>query len=80
MSVISENTLSANTVLSKLVKNETELFSSLTDKYGFAGEIYMRLIYEDSSYYYVGIIDREQNTYAFLINAENGNILAKRQS
>ncbi len=80
MSVISENTLSANTVLSKLVKNETELFSSLTDKYGFAGEIYMRLIYEDSSYYYVGIIDRGQNTYAFLINAENGNILAKRQS
>ena len=80
LSVLSESTLSANTVLAELVKKEAELFSSLTDKYGFAGEIYMRLIFEDSPYYYVGVIDREQNTYAFLINAENGNILAKRHS
>ena len=52
----------------------------MTDKYGFTGEIYLRLIYEETAYYYVGIIDRNGNIYAFLVNAQTGKILAKRQS
>lgn len=71
-------TLSAQTILASLYEQETELFSSLTDKYGFAGEIYIRLIYEDSPYYYVGIIDRKGAVNAFLINAQTGKVLAKR--
>ena len=50
----------------------------MTDKYGFSGEIYLRLIYEDSPYYYVGIIERNGTVHAFLINAQTGKILAKR--
>ena len=80
VSVRNENTLPYATVLKNLQTEEAELFSSLTDKYGFAGEIYIRLIYEDSPYYYIGIIDREGNINAFLVNAETGKILAKRQS
>ncbi len=79
-SVLSSATLSPQIVLKTLQSAEHELFSSLTDKYGFAGEIYIRLIYEDSPYYYVGVIDRESHIYAFLINAETGKILARRQS
>ncbi|MBQ8309340.1 MAG: hypothetical protein IJX96_05850 [Clostridia bacterium] len=79
-SVVDESTLSPETVLQNLVTVETELFQGLTDKYGFAGEIYVRLIYEDSPYYYVGVIDRNGQTNAFLINAKSGKILAKRQS
>lgn len=78
LSVINKDTLSPNDVLNKLKNAEVELFSSMTDKYGFAGEIYLRLIYEDFPYYYVGVIDRNGNVTAFLINAQTGKILAKR--
>ena len=80
LSVVNAQTLSPNDVLRTLQTAETELFSSMTDKYGFSGEIYLRLIYEDFPYYYVGVIDRNGNVTAFLINAQTGNILAKRQS
>lgn len=79
-SVLRNTTLAPKAVLQSLISTEQELFSSMTDKYGFTGEIYLRLIYEDSPYYYVGIIDRNGNVTAFLINAETGKILAKRQS
>lgn len=80
LSVRTEKTLSPETALKTLQTEENELFASLTDKYGFAGEIYLRLIYEDSPYYYIGVIDREGNINAFLLNAETGKILARRQS
>ena len=79
-SVLSEDSLAPETVLKNLAVAESELFASMTDTYGFAGEIYLRLIYEDSPYYYVGVIDRNGKTSAFLINATSGKILAKRES
>ncbi|MBE5745451.1 MAG: hypothetical protein E7355_04885 [Clostridiales bacterium] len=78
-SVKTKNTLSPREILEQLRRAETELFSSLSDKYGFAGEIYIRLLYEDFPYYYVSVIDRNGNTNAFLMNGETGEILAKRQ-
>lgn len=77
-SVRTEDTLTPEHVLKNLEEEERELFSSLTDKYGFAGEIYMRLIYEDAPYYYVGLIERNGNVHAFLMNAKTGKLLAKR--
>lgn len=79
-SVLTEQTLSPQNILSKLLETEKDVFSALTDKYGFAGEIGIRLIYEDNPYYYVGIIDRKGHVNAFLLNAETGKLLAKRQS
>jgi hypothetical protein len=73
-----KDTLSAGEILKKLQTEEGELFTSLTDKYGFAGEIYVRLIYEEAPYYYVGIIDRNGVVHAYLLNAQSGKILAKR--
>ena len=78
-SIVSSTTLSPEAALQKLVLSEGELFTAMTDKYGFAGEIYLRLIYEDSPYYYVGVIDRKGKTNAFLINATSGKILARRE-
>ena len=80
LSVRTADTLTPENILTNLETEESELFSSLTDKYGFAGEIYLRLIYEDAPYYYVGIIDRNNNIHAFLINAKTGKLLAKRTS
>ena len=79
-SVLTETTLSPQAVLETLRTAEAELFASMTDKYGFTGEIYLRLIYEDAPFYYVGVISRNGEIYAFLMNAETGKILAKRQS
>lgn len=79
-SVLNKDTLPPFDVLSILLNSEKELFDSLTDKYGFAGEIYIRLIYEESPYYYVGVIERNGKITAFLINATSGKILAKRKS
>ena len=75
-----EQTLSPKGCLQKLQESEGELFSSLTDKYGFTGEIYLRLLYEDAPYYYVGVIERTGKIHAFLLNAKTGKILAKRES
>jgi uncharacterized membrane protein YkoI len=52
----------------------------MTDKYGFKGEIYFRLIYEGNPYYYIGIINRNGEITAFLINAKTGKTLARRNS
>jgi len=79
-SIKTPNTLAPTSILDIVKENEQELFASLTDKYGFAGEIYLRLIYEDAPYYYVGIIDRNGKVNAFLLNGETGKILAKRTS
>ncbi len=78
-SVLTELTLSPQIVLERLREANAELFASLTDKYGFAGEIYLRLLYEDAPYYYIGIIDCERKINAFLMNGETGKILAKRE-
>lgn len=77
-SVLAEDTIPAEGILKILQTAESELFASLTDEYGFAGEIYIRLIYEDAPYYYVGIIDRNGHIHAFLLNATTGKIVAKR--
>jgi hypothetical protein len=79
-SVRTDTTLSPKAALACLLDAEKELFSALTDKYGFAGEIHIRMIFENSPYYYIGIIDRKGTIHAYLLNAETGKILAKRQN
>ncbi len=78
--VLTESTLTPKQLLKTLTDAQPQLFKDMTDKYGFCGEIYLRLIHEDANYYYVGVIDRNQKIRAFLLNAENGKILAKRDS
>ncbi len=80
VSVLTESSLSPKAALQKLLAENEELFTSMTDDYGFQGEIYLRLIHEDSAYYYIGVISRDGKVNAFLMNAENGKILAKREN
>ena len=79
-SVITENTLSPRKALDSLQKQQGDVFNTLTDKYGFAGEIHLRLLYESAPYYYFGVIDRQGKCIAFLMNAETGKVLAKRET
>jgi uncharacterized membrane protein YkoI len=79
-SVLQGDILSPKAVLEQLCLSENQFFTELTDEYGFAGEIYVRLLYEDDPFYYVGVIAKDGKTTAFLLNAKTGKVLAKRQS
>ena len=79
-SVLTQDTLSPEKALNGLCEAEKDFFTGMTDEYGFAGEIYVRLLYEDAPYYYVGVIGRDGKTTAFLLNGKTGKILAKRES
>ncbi len=78
-SVLTDETMAPRAALAAVENAHPEIFTALTDEYGFAGEIYLRLIFEDSPYYYVGVIDREGKVDAFLLNAETGVLLAHRK-
>lgn len=79
-SVRDERTLSGQDVLQKLEESDPDALHSLCEKNGFAGEIHLRLLYEDAPFYYVGVVDRKGNVSAFLLDAQTGKVLAKRQS
>ena len=78
-SVVDSSVLTPKVVVERLAVEYKALFDRLTDDYGFQGEIYIRLIFEDSPYYFVGIIERDKTTTAFLINAVTGKVLACRE-
>ncbi|MBQ8405500.1 MAG: hypothetical protein IJX09_02505 [Clostridia bacterium] len=77
-SVLRNETVAPKDILTNVRAYAPDIFEQMTDKYGFKGEIYLRLLYEDAPYYYVGIIDRNGDIYAFLVNATNGKVLARR--
>ncbi|MBQ8320540.1 MAG: hypothetical protein IJX81_06635 [Clostridia bacterium] len=79
-SVRTEEVLTGERSLEMLTEKESELFSSLTNGKDFFGEIYLRLIYEEAPYYYIGVVDRTGKTTAFLLDAKTGKILAKREA
>ena len=78
-SVLLGDTLPAQAILENVRNYAPDLFKNMTDKYGFLGEIYLRLLYEDAPYYYVGVINRDGEIHAFLVNAINGKVLAYRK-
>lgn len=74
------DTLTPTAILEKLRENESATFDALTDKNGFVGEIYVRLICENEPYYYVGLIEKSGKIRAYLLSADTGKLLAKRES
>ena len=79
-SIVDNTVIAPKSILERLTTDYAPLFARLTDDYGFQGEIYIRLIYEDSPYYFVGVIEKTGKTTAFLLNATTGKILASRES
>ena len=75
-----ETTLSPREILEKLKENEPTVFETLTNENGFVGEINLRLISDDSPYYYVGLIEKSGKTRAYLLTSDTGRVLAKRES
>ncbi len=67
-------------LLKTLFSEEEELKKRLTENGGLACELYVRILYEDAPYFYVGVVDRKGTIHAFLLHGKTGEILAKRTS
>ena len=77
---VRDDELTLPQVLDAVFSQEKELLKSLQNGKDFLGELYVRLLYEDAPYFYVGVVDRNCNTTAFLLDGKSGKILAKRAS
>lgn len=77
--VKSGNVLSCSEALACVVEHDRELFLSLTANGLFNGEIFVRLLYDEGCYYYVGVCDKQGNITAYLLDGERGKIIAKKQ-
>lgn len=78
-SVLYDGVMSCEEALECVKEHDGELFSALSDGEYFKGEIFIRLLYEDGCYYYVGVCDRQGKISAYLVDGEHGKILAKKK-
>ena len=77
-SIKTDGLLNLKQLIDSLFEKEDELLKTLVDKNEFVGELYVRLLYEEDCYFYVGVVDRQGKITAFLMDGETGEILAKR--
>lgn len=79
MSVRHSGIISCDDALKCVTEHDKELFASLTDGNIFLAEIYIRLLYDEGCYYYVGVCDRDKKINAYLVDGEHGKIIATKQ-
>lgn len=78
-SVKNAKTITADEALSYAVKAEKETIDRMTGNAGFTGEFRVRLLRRDKNYYYVGIVSKEGSELSLLLDAESGEVLARRE-
>ncbi|MDE7182455.1 MAG: hypothetical protein K2O41_05450 [Clostridia bacterium] len=62
-----------------VIEHQGELFESMTDNGIFTGEIFVRLLYDEGCYYYVGVCNRDKKINAYLVDGERGKIIAAKE-
>ena len=77
-SVKTDDLLSLKDVLTYAFESEKELLKTLAPNKEFEGELYVRLLYEETPFFYVGIVDRNGKVTALLLDGKTGKVLAKR--
>lgn len=77
-SVKQEGVLTCEQALDCAREYDGELFASLTDGKLFDGEIFVRLLYDDGCFYYVGVCDKNKTISAFLIDGIKGRIISTK--
>ncbi|MCH5142963.1 MAG: hypothetical protein J1G07_04560 [Clostridiales bacterium] len=78
-SVKSGALITCEQALNCVIDHDKSLFTSLTDGNLFEGEIYVRLLYDNGCYYYVGVCDRDKNINAYLVDGERGKIITSKK-
>jgi len=80
-SILPEGTITYSEALNYLQQNQADLLNNYTDEDGnFAGKIHTRvLVKDDKPYWYVGLISKDDNLKALLIDGFTGEVLAIRE-
>ena len=79
-SVLYDGVISCRDAVKCVIEHANDLFKSLTDGKIFTGEIYVRLLFDDGCYYYVGVCDRNKKITAFLVDGERGKVIASHEN
>lgn len=79
LSVKDGNVMSCEKAVACVAEHASEMFGGLTSNGLFDGEIFVRLLYDEGCYYYVGVCNKEKHVTAFLIDGERGKIIAKKE-
>ncbi|MDE6868711.1 MAG: hypothetical protein K2J83_06200 [Clostridia bacterium] len=79
VSVLYDGVMDCNGAVKCVAEHDSELFSSMTENGIFRGEIFVRLLYDEGCYYYVGVCGREKNISAYLVDGECGKIIATKK-
>ena len=79
LSVKDGNVMSCEKAVECVVEYAGELFEGLTSNGLFDGEIFVRLLYDEGCYYYVGVCNKEKKITAFLIDGERGKVIARKE-
>jgi hypothetical protein len=78
VNVLYDGVIDEKTALSCVQEYDGDLFNNMTSNGIFCGEIYIRLLYDEGCFYYVGVTDRNGSTHSYLVDGESGRILAEK--
>lgn len=78
-SVLYDGVMDCDGAVNCVIEHDAEFFKSLTQNNIFCGEIYVRLLYDEGCYYYVGVCDRNKKINAYLVDGERGKIIATKE-
>jgi hypothetical protein len=78
-SVLDEATLTGAQALDCVREYAGERFVAFTQKGYFDGEIFVRLLYDEGCWFYVGLCDKDGNIYAYLVDPLRGKVIAERK-
>ena len=79
LNVRDDSVMDCESAVKCVTEHNPDLFASLTENKIFKGEIYVRLLYDEGCYYYVGVCDREKNIDAYLVDGVRGKIIANKK-
>lgn len=79
LSVKHSGVMTCDEAVKCVAEHDKELFASLTQNGLFDGEIFVRLLYDEGCYYYVGVCDKSKQVKAYLLEGERGIIIATKQ-
>ena len=74
-----DGVMSCEQALSCVIEHDKTYFDALTSNGLFDGEIFIRLLYDDGCYYYVGVCDKQKKIKAYLVDGERGKIIATKE-
>lgn len=80
LSVIETTLLTPENALNSLYLSNKEIFTNMSATGTFNGEIHIRLVFESGKcYYYIGVINPTGKIFAYLLNAQDGSIIAQKE-